>query len=247
RCLDHIGCGNLPPEVLGEVSAWPQRICHDSRQAIWEVLDRAASTVLERASASEPQLFRSSVELDYETARSFRRWARLFDEVSPQILSRFGVSAFTALRRVAPEYFGWGCTQLKPWELEQEHGKWKGPRGRALLKSAYAFALFETGLGVILEQGEEVLWRCTLKQFSEWSARWVEQGISAYEFLYSIASRHGLTPLLSREITHTAAVSLLAGVNLHANLPRVEGCWDVCMRTALERLGGKLEVRLVLP
>jgi hypothetical protein len=247
RCLDEIGTGNLPPEILAKVSAVPQRVCHDSQQAIWEVLDRVAGTVMEQVRASEPQLFTGTGELDYEAARSFRRWARLFDEVSPQILSRFGVSAFTALHRIAPEYFGWGAQHLKPWELEQEYGKWKGARGRALLKSAYAFALFETGLGVIVEQGEQVVWQCTLNQFSEWSARWAEEGITAYDFLYSIASRHGLTPLLSREITHTAAVSLLAGVNLHANLPRIEGCWDVCMRAALERLGGKLEVRLVLP
>jgi hypothetical protein len=248
RCLDQIGRGNLPPEVLGEVSAWPQRICHDSRQAIWEVLDRAARTVLERASASEPQLFRSDVELDYETARSFRRWARLFDEVSPQILSRFGVSAFTALHRVAPQYFGWGCIQLKPWELEQEHGKWKGPRGRALLRSAYAYALHENGLGSICQQEDQVLWQCTLKQFSDWSARRAaDSGMAPYHFLYRMASRHGLTPLLNREISHTAAISLLAGINLHEHLPRIEGCWELCLRTALERHNGKLEVRLVLP
>jgi hypothetical protein len=42
-------------------------------------------------------------------------------------------------------------------------------------------------------------------------------------------------------------VSLLAGVNLHANLPKIEGCWELCMRTALERHGGKLEIRLALP
>ena len=145
RCLEQIGTGNLPAETLGKVAALPQRVCHDSHQAIWEVLDRAAATVMEQVRASEPQLFTETGQLDYPVARSFRRWARLFDDVSPNILSRFGVSAFTALRRVAPEYFGWGCTQLKPWELEQEHGKWKGARGRALLRSAYAFALYEPG------------------------------------------------------------------------------------------------------
>jgi hypothetical protein len=247
RCLDQIGTGNLPPEVLGKVSALPQRVCHDSDQAIWEVLDRVARIVLEQVRASEPQLFSETGELDYETARSFRRWARLFDEVSPNILSRFGVSAFTALHRVAPEYFSWGCTQLKPWELEQEHGKWKGPRGRALLRSAYAFALYETGLGCIESHEDQVVWQCTSNQFSKWSASKAEQEVTAYDFLYGIASRHGLTPLLSREVTHTAAVSLLAGMNLHANLPKIEGCWDVCMLAALERHGGKLEVRLVLP
>src|SRR5215510_10770484 len=36
-------------------------------------------------------------------------------------------------------------------------------------------------------------------------------------------------------------------MNLHENLPRIEGCWDLCMRTALERHSGELEVRLVLP
>jgi hypothetical protein len=136
---------------------------------------------------------------------------------------------------------------LKPWEIEQEHGKWKGPRGRALLKSAYAFALYETGLGAIEHQESEVIWRCTLNQFSEWSARRAGHEMSAYDFLYGIASRHGLTPLLSREVSHTAAVSLLAGMNLHENLPRIEGCWELCMRMALERHGGLLEVRLVLP
>jgi len=247
RCLEQIGPGNLPTEVLGKVSALPQRVCHDSHQAIWEVLDRVARTVLEQVRAAEPQLFTGDGALNYESARSFRRWARLFDEVSPGILSRFGVSAFTALRRVAPEYFGWGCVQLKPWELEQEHGKWKGPRGRALLRSAYAFALYETGLGCIETLEEQVVWQCTLDQFAEWSALRIEQGITAYDFLYGMASQHGLTPLLSREITHTAAVSLLAGMNVHANLPRIEGCWNLCLRTALERHDGKLEVRLVLP
>jgi hypothetical protein len=248
RCLDQIGRGNLPDEVLGKVSAWPQRICHDSHLAIWDVLDRVALTVIERVRATEPELFGPNGELNYETARAFRRWARLFDEVSPQILSRFGVSAFTALRRVAPEYFGWGCIQLKPWDLEQEHGKWKGPRGRAMLRSAYAYALFENGLGTIENQEEEIVWQCTQQQFSEWYAsRTVEQGITPYDFLYGIASQHGLTPLLNREVTHTAAVSLLAGMNLHQNLPRIEGCWELCLHTALERHGGKLEVRLALP
>ena len=246
RCLDRIGAGNLPPELLARVTAQPQRVCHDSQQAIWEVLDRVAHTVLERVRVSEPQLFAGS-DLNYETARTFRRWARLFDEVSPNILSRFGVSAFTALHRVAPEYFGWGCTHLKPWEVEQEHGKWKGPRGRALLRSAYAFALYEAGLGSIETREEQVVWQCTLDQFFGWSSRRAEQRIPAYDFLYGLASRHGLSPLLTREVTHTAAISLLAGMNLHENLPRIEGCWDVCMRTALERHGDKLEVRLALP
>jgi hypothetical protein len=116
-----------------------------------------------------------------------------------------------------------------------------------LLKSAYAFALHEAGLGTIEYQNEEVAWHCTRKEFLEWSSLRLEKEISPYDFLYRLASRHGLTPLLSREISHTAAVSLLAGMNLHENLPRIEGCWDVCMRTALERHGGKLEVRLVLP
>lgn len=248
RCLDKIGRSNLPPEVLGKVSAWPQRICHDDSQAIWEVLDRVAGTVLDRVRATEPQLFGEDGRLDYDTARSFRRWARLFDEVSPQVLSRFGVSAFTALRRVAPEYFGWTATQLKPWDLEQEHGKWKGPRGRVLLRSAYAFALFENGLGSLQSQEEQTCWQCTLPEFTEWHAeRVVRGGATPYEFLYGIASRHGLTPLLNREISHTAAISLLAGMNLHANLPKIEGCWELCLRTALERHGGKLEIRLAVP
>ncbi|HEY0552513.1 MAG TPA: hypothetical protein VGF13_23130, partial [Verrucomicrobiae bacterium] len=101
RCLDQIGVGNLPPEVLGKVSALPQRVHHDDQQAIWEVLDRAAQTVLEQVRLSEPQLFTEAGGMNYRTARTFRRWARLFDEVSPNILSRFGVSAFTALHRVA--------------------------------------------------------------------------------------------------------------------------------------------------
>jgi hypothetical protein len=248
RCIDQIGVGNLPPEVLGKVSAWPQRICHDSHQAIWEILDQVACTVVEQVRASEPQLFEEEGRLNYEVARSFRGWARYFDEVSPQILSRFGVSAFTALHRVAPGYFGWGCEQLKPWELEQEHGKWKGPRGRALLRSAYAFALYETGLGSIYTQDEQVFWQCTLQQFSDWYGSWIlEPNATPYEFLYGLASRHGLTPLLNREVTHTAAISLLAGMNLHENLPKIEGCWELCLRTALERHGGKLEVPLVLP
>ncbi len=247
RCLDQIGPGNLPPELLGKVSALPQRIRHDDQQAIWEVLDHISQTVLEKVRASEPQLFKETGGINCKTARTFRRWARMFDEVSPNILSRFGVSAFTALHRVAPQYFGWGREQLKPWELEQEFGKWKGARGRALLKSAYAFALHEAGLGHIEYQNEEVVWRCTRTQFLEWAARRAEKEISPYDFLYRLASRHGLTPLLSREISHTAAVSLLAGMNLHENLPRIEGCWDVCMRTALERHGGQLEVRLALP
>jgi hypothetical protein len=248
RCLDHFGRANLPPEVLGKVSAWPQRICHDDRQAIWAGLDVVARTVMERVRTAEAQLFRDDGELDHETARSFRGWGGLFDEVSPQILSRFGVSVFTALRRVAPEYFGWDCGQLKPWEVEQEHGKWKGPRGRALLRSAYAFALYENGLGSVCRQEEQVRWQCTLQQFFDWHAsRMVQDDVTPYDFLYGLASRHGLTPLLNREVTHTEAVSLLAGINLHQNLPKIEGCWGVCMIAALEHHGGKLEVRLALP
>jgi hypothetical protein len=203
---------------------------------------------MDQVKAAEPQMFYEGGELNYETARSFRGWARLFDEVSPQILSRFGVSAFTALHRVAPRYFGWGRTQLKPWELEQEHGKWKGSRGHAMLRSAYAFALYENGLGCIQEQEDQVLWHCTLRQFSEWcAARAYEPHVTAYEFLYGLASRYGLTPLLNREVTHTEAISLLAGMNLHDRLPRIEGCWELCLRTALEQHGGRLEVRLDLP
>lgn len=248
RCIELIGRGNLPSEVLGRVSAWPQRICHDSRQAIWDGLDQVGRTVVERAQSTEPQLFNRELQLNYETARAFRGWVRLFDEVSPQILSRFGVSAFTALRRVAPEYFGWGSAQLKPWEIEQEFGKWKGPRGRALLRSAYAFALYENGLGCIYPQQEQVFWQCTSKQFTEWySSHTVQRQVSPYDFLYSVASGHGLTPLLSREVSHTAAVSLLAGINLHDKLPKIESCWELCFRAALEHHGGKLDVRLDVP
>ncbi len=248
RCVEQIGRGNLPDEVLGKVSAWPQRISHDSGQSIWAGLDRVARTVVARARESEPQLFNESGELDYETARAFRGWNRLFDEVSPQILSRFGLSAFTALRRVAPECFGWGCRQLKPWELEQEHGKWKGARGRALLRSAYAYALYESGLGSICRQDDQFSWQCTLDQLSEWyTAQTVDRNLTPYDLFYGLASRHGLTPLLNREVTHTAAVSLMAGTNLHEKLPRIEGSWEICMRAAIEHYGGQLEVRLALP
>jgi hypothetical protein len=247
-CVERIGAGQLTPEALGRVSAWPQRICHDDRQAIWEGLDQTARAVLEQARATEPELFDASGRLDCEGARSFRGWGRLFDEVSPQILSRLGVSAFTALHRVAPDYFGWDCRQLKPWELEQEHGKWKGPRGRAMLRSAYAYALLESGLGTLEHQDGQVLWQCTLPQFSGWYAAMLGAGqVTPYELLYRIASGSGLTPLLTREVTHTAAVSLLAGINLHRDLPRIEGCWELCMRMAIEQHRGKLEVALVVP
>jgi hypothetical protein len=261
RCLAEIGPGNLPPEVLGRVAAVPQRVCHDSHQAIWDVLDRVARTVLEEVQADEPHLFDGHGGLNLPAARAYRRWVRRFDEVSPNILSRFGVSAFTALRRVAPEWFGWGPTQLKPWELEQEHGKWKGPRGRAMLRSAYAYALYESGLGEIVTAPDaepspngrsrpprpRTFWQCTLAQFSDWCARRAASGVPAYDFFYALASAHGLTPLLTREVTHTAAVSLLAGVNVHQHLPRIEGCWDVAMRAALEQHGGRLEVNLEVP
>jgi len=170
RCIEQIGRGNLPPEVLGKVSACRSASVTMTVKPSGSPRTGLLATVMEEVRASEPQLFRDGGELDFERARSFRRWTRLFDEVSPQILSRFGVCAFTALRRVAPEHFGWGCAQLKPWEVEQEYGKWKGPRGRALLRSAYAFALYESGLGSICSQEEQVLWQCTRKQFSEWSA-----------------------------------------------------------------------------
>jgi hypothetical protein len=261
RCLAEIGPGNLPSEVLGRVAAVPQRVCHDSHQAIWDVLDRVARTVLEEVQADEPHLFDGHGGLNLPAARAYRRWVRRFDEVSPNILSRFGVSAFTALRRVAPEWFGWGPTQLKPWELEQEHGKWKGPRGRAMLRSAYAYALYESGLGEIVTAPDaepspngrsrpprpRTFWQCTLAQFSDWCARRAASGVPAYDFFYALASAHGLTPLLTREVTHTAAVSLLAGVNVHQHLPRIEGCWDVAMRAALEQHGGRLEVNLEVP
>src|SRR5882724_10751968 len=67
RCLDEIGRGNLPADVLGKVSALPQRICHDSHEAIWEVLDRASSTVMERVRVTKPQLFRGTENLNMKT------------------------------------------------------------------------------------------------------------------------------------------------------------------------------------
>src|SRR5262249_3292728 len=51
RCIEIIGHGNLPAEVLGKVAAWPQRICHDNRLAIWEGLDRVSQMVIERVCA----------------------------------------------------------------------------------------------------------------------------------------------------------------------------------------------------
>ncbi|MCO5051143.1 MAG: hypothetical protein M9920_02420 [Verrucomicrobiae bacterium] len=248
RCaLEQIGIGNLPESVLGKTTATPQRVRHDDEQAIWSLVDRAAHAVLDRARREAPRLFNSDDTLNHPVARTFRQWARLFEEVAPQMLRRFGVSAFTALHRVAPLYFGWNVGQLKPWELEQECGKWKGARGRALLRSAYAFALYEQGLGEIVGSGNQVSWRCALAQFFPWSAQRHAAGERAYDFLYGLASRHGLTPLLNREITHTAMISLLAGMNLHRDLPQIENCWELCLRTALERHGGQLEVRLVLP
>lgn len=247
-CVERIGAGDLPPEALGRISPGPRRISHDSDAAIWDALDQTASAVLTRAAAQEPQLFGSDGRLDYHAGRTFRRWARLFDEISPQILSRLGVSAFTALRRVAPSHFGWGAGQLKPWQVEQEHGKWRGARGRALLRSAYACALFEEGLGRICYQEEQVVWQCCLHELAEWYPQATTgRQLTPYEFLYSLASRHGLTPLLDRDISHTAAISLMAGINLHASLPRLEGCWEMCLRAAIELHGGAIEVRLTLP
>lgn len=39
----------------------------------------------------------------------------------------------------------------------------------------------------------------------------------------------------------------MAGINLHENLPKIEGCWELCLRTAIEHHGGKIEVRLIIP
>ena len=36
-------------------------------------------------------------------------------------------------------------------------------------------------------------------------------------------------------------------MKLHENLPKIEGCWELCMRMAIERHGGKLDVHLPLP
>ena len=69
RCLDQIGIGNLPPEVLGKVSALPQRVHHDDQQAIWEVLDRASQTVLEQVRLSEPQLFTEELRAAFRSLR----------------------------------------------------------------------------------------------------------------------------------------------------------------------------------
>ena len=148
------------PSIRTRISAW--RGASGAFRSRSSRSQPSTTAVTGVRTSSETELFNEDGGLNYDNARSFRRWARLFDEVSPQILSRFGVSAFTALRRVSPEYFGWDCRQLKPWDLEQEHGKWKGPRGRALLCVMGPLVPWEWGWYLAHGEGR--------KAFARWAA-----------------------------------------------------------------------------
>jgi len=66
-------------------------------------------------------------------------------------------------------------------------------------------------------------------------------------FSYGVASRQRPYPVAeSGDNPHRRGFA--AGGHESAREPaRIEGCWELCVRTALERHGGKLEVRLTLP
>jgi len=138
--------GNLPPEVSEKFSL-AQRICHDSRQAIWEVLDRVAHTVMEQVRA--PGFSFSETAANWTMRRPVvSGLGRLFDDVSPpNSISIWRLCLHGSPSR-RPEYFGW-VAPAQAWELEQEHGKWKA-RAAAPAAQRHAFALYENGLGSIV-------------------------------------------------------------------------------------------------
>jgi len=235
--------------VLGKVSAWPQRICHDSHQAIWEGLDHISRTVMERVRVDEPQLFSESGELDYETARSFRGWARLFDEVSPQILSRLGVSAFTALRRVAPDYFGWNCAQLKPWSWSRNMENGKARAGGRSSGAPMLFALYEYGLGSICEREDQVRVAVHPEEFLRLVREpYDRQEVSPYGIPLWPGQPARIDPSPhAGNYPHTARSPSSPASIFTSISRRLQGSGTVCMRTASNGMVGNSKCACVLP
>ncbi len=246
-CIAQIGAGNIIGSELQNLTEARSRISLDRESQIFEKIDQITARVLLRAEKEHPELFLESGKLDPRMVRKFRKWNELYERESTNILNELGVPVYLALSRISPETFGTAPGLAKSWELEMEHGKWDGPRGKRLLRSAYANALLEAGLGHHEPTENGCMWRCSQDEFNRWYKETVlGSGLAPSEFLARLAESRGLTPLMNSVVSHPEGASLLAGQNVHSKISTYEHRWAKCMIDAIKASRDSLSVPLDL-
>ncbi len=105
-----------------------------------------------------------------EKIKNITDWGIQFrNESSHSLKNSVCKNAYEALKLKYPHLFGWEKEQIKPWEIRQS-GMWDGSAGVRLFTLAFAYSLYDNGLGKFDPKNTTPL-SFTRAEFVEWKSK----------------------------------------------------------------------------
>ncbi len=237
-CHDLFGYGEnqLNPEVLFPASRWKGSGAAAEReqlsQAVWKSLR-----------AKIPQAFDESGKPIPAEIKKIRNWRDLLRTEQRIGYHRPFLTVRNFLQTGAPEMFGWAHSQIKPWELQGATGKWDGPAGEALFRSAFAYLLAHYGVGKLTLRGTRLDYDLCAGDIAEWR-REIELNPDAISIKQHL-SRNGLAGGLANaagDSVRMALIKLFAPQSDHNSLQFTTKLPSMVAKKLLKMHGGALRI-----
>lgn len=160
---DQLPLGKIRPRVR-----WSASGAERERAALAEEL-------VKRLKAKHPQAFDHHGAAIPERFRELNDLAETLKAPGYLVISRSFGSVRKLLTHAFPKIFGWGRSQLKPWELDYTAGKWDPPAGNARFNSAFCYLMARHGLGKLTLRGVRLDYDLTLESLETWERK-IAQG-----------------------------------------------------------------------
>lgn len=163
--VQQLGCAPLIGTGEGQIPRW--RI---KRDGMWqgEAGERLTNELAEYLVEKKLKCVDENGNVSAKKIKEVTDWAIQFrDEANHSLGKRVArKTAYVAIKGRYPELCGFRKDQVKPWEI-RFGGMWRGAKGRKLFRLAFAYSLWDSGLGTFNENGEPPL-TFTKQELIEW-------------------------------------------------------------------------------
>ena len=163
--VQQLGCAPLIGTGEGQIPRW--RI---KRNGMWqgEAGEKLTNELTEYLVEKKLKCIDEHGNVSAQKIKEVTDWSIQFrDEANHSLGKRVArKTAYEAIKGRYPELCGFRKDQIKPWEI-RFGGMWRGVEGRKLFRLAFAYSLWDSGLGTFNENGEPPL-AFTKQELIEW-------------------------------------------------------------------------------
>lgn len=203
-----IDAGQLPPWKVTFNGMW-QYADSDSKRLIDDVTEYVVERKLKCVSDS------NTVSAD--KIRGVKDWDKEYNKVASGCLSASNLKAHEALKRKYSHLFGLEKDQIKPWEIMYS-GMWSGNEGQKLFRLAFAYVLYDSGLGNFDFSHQPPVFSFTANEFKSWyDLRFSEAGKTLKKHLIANGLGGGLKQVSGDNLKE--AVRILFNIEDDALIP----------------------------